>query len=121
MNLNRPIRVVLVSESRLLLEGVYRVLRYEINIKIVAETSRSKEIEKYLIIIKPDILFIDSRTVKPNIHCLLNLIDEKSPHTKVILYDNDTENEFNSPNVINIPEENSPSELIHIIKTTQAT
>ncbi|MGE5444573.1 MAG: hypothetical protein ACM3SR_08220, partial [Ignavibacteriales bacterium] len=75
------------------------------NIKIVAEASDPKEVEKCLDKIKPEFLFLDNITLNLNIDKLLNIIWEKSPNTKVLLLGNQTERKLASRNVIYVTEE----------------
>jgi RNA polymerase sigma factor (sigma-70 family) len=107
----------LVSRSNLFLEGVYKLLESQSDIKIATETLNPREIKKYLTEIKPEFLFLDNRAIKLNIHRLSDSIAESNPDTKVILFGNHTENETNSPNVIFISDRTSSSELIQTLKS----
>ena len=115
--MNRPIRVVLVSRSKLFLEGAYKLLEHENNINIITEALNSREIKEYITKISPEFIFLDNRSLKLNVHKLLNLIAQRSPNTKIILFSNHIGNEPNSPDVIHISEKTSSSELIQTIKT----
>src|SRR5919198_4091075 len=90
----------MVSRSMLFLEVVHKLLEDELNIKVITEALNPREIKECLTEIRPEFLFLDSRTIRLNIHRLLNLITEKSPNTKVIVFGNHFENETNPPNVI---------------------
>ncbi len=116
MNLNEKTEILLASSSKLFMEGIRRILAGESDIKIAAEVSNHKDIEKQVFEIKPRFLFIDNRILKLDVQKLLNLITKKSPHTKVILLDNHSDNEINSPNLICVTKESNSSELINIIK-----
>jgi Response regulator containing a CheY-like receiver domain and an HTH DNA-binding domain len=89
-------------------------------IKVVAKAPDKEEIEKYLTEIRPEFLFLDNRTLDLDIHELLNLIDEKSPGTKIILFSSHIEDELDSPIIIRITENTYSPELIEIIKGKRA-
>jgi DNA-binding NarL/FixJ family response regulator len=114
IKLRRPIQMVLASESKLFLEGFRKILEDADGIRIVVETSNREGVEKYIMETKPEFLFLDNRTLELNIHELLSLITKNSPDTKVILFDNHTEEEVKF--MIHVTKETNSSELICIIK-----
>lgn len=114
MGSNRSVQMVLASGSGFFSEGIREILADRSNIKIVAEASDPKEVEKCLDKIKPEFLFLDNITLNLNIDKLLNIIWEKSPNTKVLLLGNQTERKLASRNVIYVTEETDSSKLIHI-------
>ncbi len=116
MRSNRSVQMVLASGSGFFSEGICKILAGRSNIKIVAEASDPKEVEKCLDKIKPEFLFLDNTTLNLDIGNLLNAIKEKSPNTKVILFGNRTERKLASRNVIYVTEETNSSKLIHTIR-----
>ncbi|HEX3036504.1 MAG TPA: hypothetical protein VHT73_15510 [Thermodesulfobacteriota bacterium] len=115
-NSHRPMKMFLVSTSKLLLEGICKIVKENTNIRVVAEASKLKEIEGYLTEGKPEFLFLDNRTHNLGIHDLVSLINEKSPSTKVLLFGYRIKNKTNSPNIISIDQKTCLSEFINIIK-----
>ncbi len=115
----------LASGSGFFLQGIRNILRNEDSITILSEASNVKEVEKCLVEIKPDFLFLDNRAIKLTIKKLLNLISKKSPGVRVILFDNNGEglhkpqskNKANSSDIIYLNKEINSSKLIEIIKT----
>ena len=116
MNVPEMTKVVLASSSRLFLEGIRRILEGENHIQIAAEASNPKDIEKHVAEIKPGFLFIDNRILNLDIEKLLNMMTKKCPNTKVILLNNQTEDDPKLSNVIYVTKESSSSELINIIR-----
>jgi DNA-binding NarL/FixJ family response regulator len=112
--------MILASRSKLFLEGIHKILGHEADIRIVTYASKREEIKKYLTEIKPEVLFLDYRTLKLDLHELLNVIFNKSPDTKIILFGNYIGNELSYSNIIRLTKETSLSELIQIIKGSQA-
>jgi len=117
MSVSEKTEIVLASSSKLFLEGIRRILEGENDIKIAAEVSNHKDIEKQVLEIKPGFVFIDNRIFNLDVQKLLNLITKKIPQTKVILLDNHSDDEINSPNLICVTKESNSSELINIIKS----
>jgi len=105
--------------SKLFLEGIHKVLAHETDVRIVAHASKQEEIKKYLTEVKAEVLFLDYRTLKVDIHELLDVIVQESPDTKIILLDSYVENQVGYSNIISITKETTLSELIQIIKESQ--
>lgn len=114
-NLNRPIQMILASRSRFFLEGIRKILEDDTDIRIVAESLNREEVEKYLTAIKPEFMLLDNTTLKLDIDELLDLVNEKSPNTKVILLGSHREYKSTSPNLIRIAKKIGSSELIRTI------
>jgi DNA-binding NarL/FixJ family response regulator len=89
--LNKSIRIVLASRSKPFLEGTRKILENEGVIKVIAEASNQEAIGKYLAETKPNFLFLDNRILKLDIHKLYDLINKRSPDTRVIVFDSHTE------------------------------
>lgn len=117
IRLNRAIQIVLASTSKLFLEGIYRVLESNGDIKIVAQASSRDEIEKCLTDIKPKVLLLDNRSLDLDTRKLSKLIAKKGPVTQVILFGDYAEDETAFPNAVYVTKETDSSELIRIIKS----
>lgn len=118
MNPSVAIKILLVSSSNLFIEGIRRILVGEKEIEIVAETSNPKEIEKYVLELSPQFLFIDNRMLNLDVQKLLVHVSKKSPGTYFIVLDNNSEYqpELDLPNVTYVTREMDSSALIRIIK-----
>ncbi|HEX3036332.1 MAG TPA: response regulator transcription factor [Thermodesulfobacteriota bacterium] len=115
-NLNKPIRIILASCSKLFLEGVHKILENDSDIKIVDKVSSYKELKACLGQIKPEFLFFDNRTLEVSIHELCKLIGKKSANTKVVLFRNQVENEIKFSNVQFVTEKTTSFDLMRFIK-----
>jgi DNA-binding NarL/FixJ family response regulator len=116
--MNKVSRIVLASGSRLLLEGMRKILESGTGLKVVAEVFNSREVQKSLDKMRPEFLFLDNRTPDLDIHKLLDFMNKKGHETKVILFGNEPSESFCPSNVIYINKETDSSELIKIIKST---
>ena len=111
--MKKPI-MILASRSKLFLKRIRKILENEIDIKIIAESLNHEEIKKHLNTIKPEFMLLDNTTLELNIGNLSDLVNEKSPDTKVIIFDNRSESEVSS--IRYITEETNTTELISTIK-----
>lgn len=120
MPLNKPLQMILVSNSRLFLEGMRKILEHESSIEIVAEVPNLTAIGNYLNQIKPEFLFLDNTTFNFDINDiskLQNLINKKSPDTKVILFgDQNKRDEITFTDVIYVTRNTDYAELVSMIK-----
>lgn len=115
IRLNKSVRVVLASSSKLFLQGIHKILESDAGIVILASASSYEELKTCLIQLKPEFLFIDNTTLEINVHNILNLIS-KSTGTKIILFRNQIENEVRLPDVLFVTEKTSTFDLIQILK-----
>lgn len=134
MKLNRTIQIDLASGSGFFLEGIRNVLREVDSVKIVYEASNAKEIEKCLVEMRPDCLFLDNRAINMSIRRLLSLITKKSPGIRVVLFGNNVKDihellrqssgkaqsndENKSSNIICLTKETNSSQLIELIRNS---
>lgn len=116
MELNKCIQMVLASNSLLFIDGMSRIIENEGNIKIAAQASDPKEVEKCIVEIKPGFLFLDNTTLDLNINRLLNIIKKRSPNTRVILFGDQDQDRPLSSNITYITKKINSTELINIIK-----
>ncbi len=112
----RAIRIVLASGSKLLTEGMKRILEGEKEIEIVAEISRLEDVEKKVIEVRPEFVFIDGRTAYPDMEKRLKLIIDKCAHTRIILMGNRIPPHFGLNKVIRVSTETGSTGLISMIK-----
>lgn len=116
MELNKCIQMVLASNSLLFMDGMSRIIGNEGNIKIAAQASDPKEVEKCIVEIKPGFLFLDNTTLDLNVNRLLNIIKKRSPNTRVILFGDQDQDRPVSSNITYITKKINSTELINIIK-----
>jgi DNA-binding NarL/FixJ family response regulator len=122
-----PIEVALWSGSGLFIERIRNILSEVVWARIVYESSNAKAIEKCLVQLRPDCLLLDSGTINISFIKLLNLITEKSPDTRVIIFSSDEnwrrisqfQSKVNSSNIICLAKETGSSEVIQIIKNSK--
>jgi DNA-binding NarL/FixJ family response regulator len=108
--------MIFVSRSKFFLEGMSRVLGKKSNdLRILTKTS-SRGIRSLLNEIKPEFLFLDNRSSQYDIEKFTDLIAKEAPHTKVIVFSDQTKHKISSPHVIYINKRTTSSELISIIK-----
>lgn len=119
MNLDKRLRIVIASSSKLFSEGICKILKNRDDIKIVGEISNPDEIEECLNDTKPEFLLLDNRTPNLDVRNLSNSIKNTNPEIKVILLRYHPGDEFKSTNIININKETNSAELIEIIKTSR--
>lgn len=117
--MNKPIQIILASNSKLFLEGMESILEEDYDIRVAAKVSSYEELVIHVTEIKPKFLFLDNRTLEIDIHKILSLVDEEVIDIKVILLGKENEERMSFPNVIYLNRETSSSELIHAIKGIQ--
>jgi DNA-binding NarL/FixJ family response regulator len=79
------VRLMMAVSCCIFREGIRKAVEAETDINIVSEATSSKEIFTLLEQTKPDVLFIDAGLTDLNILKIMELINEKSPETKVVL------------------------------------
>ncbi len=114
--INDKIKGVLASDSRFFLGGIRKILESTGDIQILAEASELSEVEKCLVELKPEFLFLDNRLLKLDITKILSLIVQKRLCLKLILLDDKEHALPSSAGVIKITKETDSSKLIEIIK-----
>ena len=82
---NAHIRLMIVTPSSVVRQGVRKMLESEKYIEIIAEISNYQDILPIVEQNKPDLLFIDKTPPSLNILEILSSIRDKSPTTKVLL------------------------------------
>jgi DNA-binding NarL/FixJ family response regulator len=113
----KRIKVALFSDSRLILDGVRKILEFEKEITIVAEGSGVRELNKCIREHCPDFVFIDNRESLYDIQRIMRSGGIRNSGARVIQF---TEGEAAGPGLVNLIEvnqETTSTELVAIIKT----
>lgn len=110
------IKIVLVSDSTLFLDGLRKILEYDNEIEIVAVTPDLKKLNTLIKDLSPALLFVDNRQFNCDIEKLLRMKRIRSNNIKVILFTEGKASSLDAPNLINVSQDTSASELIQIIK-----
>ena len=82
---NAHIRLMIVTPSSVVRQGVRKMLESEKYIEIIAEISNYQDILSIIEQNKPDLLFVDKTLPSLNMLEILSSIRDKSPTTKVLL------------------------------------
>jgi hypothetical protein len=116
---NGHTQIALASGSKFFLKGMKCIIECKVeNVKIITLSS-NQEIKKRLPRIKPEVLFFDNTTLKFDTEELLNLINDESPNTKLILFNDVAENKVSFPNAIFINKKTDSSKLSHLIRSNR--
>jgi len=112
----QPTKVIIACHTTLLGEGIYKILKDERSIEVIAEVSNRSDVIKHCEGKNPDILILDVNIPNLNITKTLQLISKKSSQTKVLLLTKggDKDTVFNI--VGYLTEKVSPSQLIQVIR-----
>jgi two-component system response regulator DegU len=110
------IKIVLISNSRLFLEGLRKILANENGIEIAGECSRVKELDYIFKESSPEALFIDNRELKWDIEKLFEGGKYRKNKVKIILFSEGVREESNNPDFVTVNHDTTASELIAIIE-----
>ena len=113
---DRKIKIVLVSSSKLFLDGLRKILEFEADIYVAAETSGIRELNACVKEYNPKAVFIDNREDEYNIEKILRSKNIRASNTKVILFTERDASGLDAPNLIRVNHETSTSELVRIIR-----
>ncbi len=113
---DRKIKIVLVSSSKLFLDGLRKILEFEADIDVAAETSGIRELNTCVKEYNPKAVFIDNREDEYDIEKILRSKNIRASNTKVILFTERDASGLDAPNLIRVNHETSTSELIRIIR-----
>jgi len=109
------IKIALISDSELILNGLRKILEYEPGIEIVAEGKGIRYLRESVLSGKPDYIFLDNREKTYDTAKLMRSRVIKEPGIKVIQF---TEGEAGgklNPNLINVNQETTSTELVALI------
>jgi len=109
------IKIVLISNSRLFLEGLRKILANEDGIEIAGECSRLKELDSIFKESSPEVLFIDNRELKWDIEKLFQGGKYRKNKVMIILFTEGVREETGNPDFVTVNHDTTASELIAII------
>ncbi len=110
------IKLLIVSDSKLFLDGLRKILEYENIIEIAAETTSLKTLNTLIKDFHPEMLFVDNREFNCDIEKLMQTEAITNNNIKVILLTEGEAGRYDSPNLVNVNQDTTASELIGIIK-----
>ncbi len=111
------IEILIISESKLLIDGIRKILEPELFIKVIADLSEIKQVQSFMDENEPDYIFLDKRVQDPGIEKFLLTKKIKSKGTEVILLSD--ENDKNPGSFITVNQSTSAAELVDIIKNNR--
>ena len=113
----KRIKVALLSNSRLILEGVRKILEFDKEITIVAEGSGVRELNRCLREHSPDFIFIDNREFLYDIQRIMRSGGIRNSGARVIQFTEGEASGAGPGNLIEVNQETTSTELVAIIKT----
>jgi len=113
------IKIVLISNSKLFLEGLRKILANEEGIEISGECNRLKELDFMFKESSPEVLFIDNRELKWDIEKLFKGGKYGKNKVKVILFSEGVREESKNPDFVTVNHDTTASELISIIESAR--
>lgn len=114
----KTIEILIVSDSKLLINGLRKILESEAHIKVVADLPEIKQAQSFMDKNEPDYIFLDQRIQDTDIEKFLGSKKVKSKATEIILLsdEDENENENGSASFITVNQNTSAVELIDTIK-----
>ena len=106
-------KIVLVSSSKLFLDGLRKIMEFEADVEVAAEVSGPEALIDIVRDSAPDFIFVDNREREFDVD---GLIAEKGFSSRVILFTQSGGSEPDTEKVIHVNFETTTSELINIIK-----
>ena len=113
---DKKIKIVLVSNSKLFLDGLRKILEFEADIDVAAETSGIRELNACVKEYNPKAVFIDNREDEYDIEKILSSKNIRANNIKTILFTERDASGLDAPNLIRVNHETSTSELIRVIR-----
>ena len=107
----KPVRVALISDSELILNGLRKILEYEPGIVIVAEGKGSRYLRECVLTERPDFIFLDNRDHAYDAAKLMRSRIIKEPGVKVIQFREGESTGERVPNLIDVNQETTSTEL----------
>lgn len=111
----KTVRVALISDSELILNGLRKILEYEPGIVIVAEGKGSRYLRECILSEKPDFIFLDNRDLAYDASKLMRSRIIKEPGIKVIQFREGESTGESVPNLIDVNQETTSTELVAVI------
>ncbi|MCI0481758.1 MAG: hypothetical protein L0213_09255, partial [Candidatus Dadabacteria bacterium] len=81
---NRGIKIALISDSKLILNGLRKILEFEAGMIIVAEGAGLRNLKSFARELSPDFIFLDNRESAYDIEKIMRLGEIKKPAIRVI-------------------------------------
>jgi DNA-binding NarL/FixJ family response regulator len=110
------IKIVLISNSKLFLEGLRKILANEEGLEIAGECNRLKDLDSIFKESSPEVLFIDNRELKWDIGKLFKGNKYGKNKVMIILFSEGVREESNNPDFVTVNHDTTASELIAIIE-----
>jgi len=112
----KVIEILLISDSKLLIDGLCKILESEDDIKVSADLSGIKEVITFMDNNEPNYIFLDQRVKDSDMEKFLLSKKIKSKSTEIIMLAEEETHEKSPHNVITVNQNTGASELINIIK-----
>lgn len=113
---NRGIKIALISDSKLILNGLRKILEFEAGMTIVAEGAGLRNLKSFARELSPDYIFLDNRESAYDIEKIMRLGEIKKPAIMVIQFTEGGAAGEGIPNLINVNHETTSTELVEVIK-----
>ncbi len=109
-------KIALISDSRLILNGLRKILEFEAGMTIAGEGAGLKDLKNIAKETKPDFIFFDNREGAYDIGKIMRLGEIKRQGIRVIQFtEMEAGGEIHS-NLINVSHETTSTELVEVIK-----
>jgi len=112
----KVIEILLISDSKLLIDGLRKILESEDDIKVSADLSGIKEVITFMGNNEPKYIFLDQRVKDSEMEKFLLSKKIKSKSTEIIMLAEEETHEKSPQNVITVNQNTGARELIDIIK-----
>jgi chemotaxis response regulator CheB len=112
----KVIEILLISDSKLLIDGLCKILESEDDIKVSADLSGIKEVITFMDNNEPNYIFLDQRVKDSDMEKFLLSKKNKSKSTEIIMLAEEETYEKSPQNVITVNQNTGARELIDIIK-----
>ena len=112
----KVIEILLISDSKLLIDGLCKILGSEDDIKVSADLSGIKEVITFMDNNEPNYIFLDQRVKDSDMEKFLLSKKIKSKSTEIIMLAEEETHEKSPQNVITVNQNTGARELIDIIK-----
>jgi DNA-binding NarL/FixJ family response regulator len=113
---NRGIKIALISDSKLILNGIRKILEFEAGMTIVAEGAGLRNLKNFAKETSPDFIFLDNRESAYDIEKIMRSGDIKRSAIRVIQFTEGGTSGEGIPNLINVNHETTSTELVEVIK-----
>jgi len=113
---HKEIRIALISDSNLILNGIRKILEFEPGMIIVAEGSGLRKLKDCVRADRPDYIFLDNRESAYDIEKIMRSGAIKTSGIRVIQFTQKGAAGEGRPNLINVNHETTSTELVSIVK-----